>query len=57
MNEAINIVLIITLGTGSFWGMISRDSYQAEIQRKDSEIGELKARIEGLTVGCLGGKK
>lgn len=54
--EAINLGLIIVLGTGSFWGIISRDSHQQQIERKDSEIRELKARIEGLTIGCLSNK-
>lgn len=57
MNEALSIALIAILGTGSFLGIASRDSHRADIQRKDSEIRELKARIEGLTVGCLGSNK
>lgn len=54
--EAVNLGLIIVLGTGSFWGIISRDSHQEAMQKKEAQIEQLRAEIKGLTVGCLGGK-
>ncbi len=64
MNEfatAINVAGWLLIGSLWIFGNLNHESTQrkleSDIQSLQVERSELKAKLEGLTIGCLGGNK